>query len=139
MTRRDLLGLLAPAALQAAADPRVVVPIHRIVDARVKNPPNWPKLWNEAVQDFRQGGIDFQISDGPGEVRRTAADNPNFIGLKGRAINVIATDTLPMYWDGGRALAGVSTIHDGYHICMDRAALCPHESGGVFVHEHLPA
>ena len=23
-----------------------------------------------------------------------------------------------MYWDGGRAIAGVSTIHDGYHISM---------------------
>jgi hypothetical protein len=70
------------------------------------------------VQDFRQGGIDLAVTDGPGEVRHTAADNPNFVGLKGRAINVVATDTLPMYWDAGRSLAGMSTIHDGYHICM---------------------
>jgi hypothetical protein len=123
MTRRDLLGLLAPAALQAAATPRLVVPIHRILDARAKNSPDrmqhfWPKLWNEAEQDYRQGGIDFQISDGPGEVRHSPADNPIFVGLRGRAINLVVTDFIPMYWDGGRALAGVSTIHDGYHICL---------------------
>jgi hypothetical protein len=102
---------------------RLVVPIHRIMDGHARNPPErvqhlWPRLWTEAAQDYRQGGIDFDISDGPGEVRHSAADNPIFVGLRGRAINLVVTDTIPMNWDGGRALAGVSTIHDGYHICM---------------------
>jgi hypothetical protein len=122
MTRRGFLAMGAPAVLQAAETPRVVVPVHRIMNARAKNSPeelrHWSKLWNEAAQDFRQGGIDLQITDGPGEVRISPADNPIFVGLRGHAINVVVTDSIPMNWDGGRALAGVSTIHDGYHICL---------------------
>jgi hypothetical protein len=123
MTRRDLLAMAVPAATRSATPPRLAVPIHRILDGRAKNPPErvqhfWPRLWSEAAQDYRQGGIDFDITDGPGEVRHSPADNPVFVGLRGRAINLVVTDVLPIYWDGGRALAGVSTIHDGYHVCM---------------------
>jgi hypothetical protein len=115
--------MAASGTARAAAPARLAVPIHRILDGHAKNPPGimqhfWPSLWNEAARDYRQGGIDFEISDGPGEVRHSAADNPIFVGLRGRAINLVVTDTIPMNWDGGRALAGVSTIHDGYHICM---------------------
>jgi hypothetical protein len=78
----------------------------------------WPTLWTEAARDYRQGGIDFDVSDGPGEVRHSPADNPIFVGLRRGAIKLVVTDFIPMYWDGGRALAGVSTIHDGYHVCM---------------------
>jgi hypothetical protein len=123
MTRRDLLAMAVPAATRSATPPRLAVPIHRILDGRAKHPPErvqhfWPRLWSEAAQDYRQGGIDFDITDGPGEVRHSPADNPVFVGLRGRAINLVVTDVLPMYWDGGRALAGVSTIHEGYHVCM---------------------
>jgi anaerobic selenocysteine-containing dehydrogenase len=38
MTRRDFLSMAAPAAMRATAAPRITVPVHRIVDARVKNP-----------------------------------------------------------------------------------------------------
>lgn len=115
--------MAALAAARPAASARLVVPIHRILDGRARNPPDrvhrfWPNLWNEAAQDFRQGGIDFDISDGPGEVRRSPADNPVFVGLRRGAINLVVTDVIPMYWDKGRALAGVSTIHEGYHLCM---------------------
>jgi hypothetical protein len=75
-------------------------------------------LWNEAVRDYGQGNISFEISDGPGEVQQSPGDNPIFTGLQRGKINLVMTDTIPMYWDGGRALAGVSTIHDGYHISM---------------------
>ena len=122
MRRRDFLGMAVPLAIKAAGRdsvaPRITVPVHRILGARVKNPQRWPTIWNEAVQDYRQGGIDFDVTDGPGEVRLSAADNPIFVGLRGRAINVVVTETLPMYWDAGRALAGMSTIHDGYHVCL---------------------
>jgi hypothetical protein len=59
-----------------------------------------------------------EISDGPGEVKQSPGDNPIFVGLQRGKINLVVTDTIPTYWDGGRALAGVSTIHDGYHISM---------------------
>jgi len=114
------------AALASASSPppaRLLVPLHRILDARASHLPErvrrrWPGLWSEAARDYRQGGIDFAISDGPGEVRISPADNPVFVGLRRGAINLVVTDTIPMNWDGGRALAGVSTIHDGYHVSM---------------------
>jgi hypothetical protein len=115
--------MAAPAATRPSTPARLTVPLHRILDARAKNPPEriqrfWPSLWNEAARDYRQGGIDFEISDGPGEVRISPADNPIFVGLRRGAINLVVTDVIPMYWDGGRALAGVSTIHQGYHVCL---------------------
>ena len=78
----------------------------------------WWSIWPEAVRDFGLGGIALQTTDGPGEVRRTAADNPFFVGLRRGVINLVLTARLPLYWDGGRALAGVTTIHEGYHVCM---------------------
>jgi hypothetical protein len=123
MTRRGFLSMAAPAATLSAAPARLLVPLHRILDARAWHTPGrvprlWPSLWSEAARDYRQGGIDFEISDGPGQVRNSPADNPIFVGLRRGAINLVVTDTIPMNWDGGRALAGVSTIHDGYHVCM---------------------
>jgi hypothetical protein len=50
--------------------------------------------------------------------RRTAADKPFFIGLRRGAINLVLTGHIPLYWDAGRALPGVTTIYDGYHVCM---------------------
>jgi hypothetical protein len=58
------------------------------------------------------------VTDGPDEVRHTAGDRPIFIGLRRGVINLVFTELLPMYWDNGRALAGVTTIYDGYHVCM---------------------
>jgi hypothetical protein len=93
------------------------------MDARAQCPAErvhafWAAIWPEAVRDFGRGGIDLQASDGPGEVRHSAADRPIFIGLRRGTINLILTDHLPLYWDGGRALAGVTTLYDGYHVCM---------------------
>ena len=33
-------------------------------------------------------------------------------------MNLVLTDHIPMYWDSGRALAGVTTLCEGYHVCM---------------------
>jgi hypothetical protein len=123
MTRRGFLSQAALAASHPTAPPRLVVPLHRIVDGRAKNstdrlPHFWPSLWSEAAKDFSQGGIYFDLTDGPGEVRHSPADNPIFVGLQRGTINLVVTDVIPINWDGGRALAGVSTIHEGYHICL---------------------
>jgi hypothetical protein len=75
-------------------------------------------VWPEAVRDFSQRGIGLQTSDGPGEVRRSPGDLPVFIGLRRGVINLVLTDHIPTKWDNGRALAGVNTIHDGYHACL---------------------
>jgi hypothetical protein len=123
MTRRGFVSVAALAAAKPAVPERLMVPLHRILDSRAKNPPDrlqhlWPKLWSEAARDYAQGGIFFEITDGPGEVKRSPADNPLFVGLQRGKLNLVVTDVIPMNWDGGRALAGVSTISDGYHICL---------------------
>ena len=78
----------------------------------------WWSIWPAAVRDFSRGGIELQTSDGPGEVRRSPGDTPIFIGLRRDAVNLVLTDHIPMKWDTGRALAGVTTIHNGYHVCV---------------------
>ena len=113
----------APAAIRPRAQARLLVPVHRVTDARAQCPPErlrqfWSGIWPEAVRDFSQGGIELQTSDGPGEVRRSPGDMPIFVGLRRGVINLVLTDHIPMKWDSGRAVAGVTTIHDGYHVCL---------------------
>jgi len=93
------------------------------MDARAQCPPEqlhhfWSGIWPEAVRDFSGGGIELQTTDGPGEVRRSPGDKPIFIGLRRGVVNLVLTDHVPGDWDKGRALAGVTTIHEGYHVCM---------------------
>src|SRR5262249_11138162 len=60
----------------------------------------------------------LQTSDGAGEIRRTAADVPIFSGLRPGVINLVLTDVLPLYWDGARALAGVSAVYEDCPLCL---------------------
>jgi hypothetical protein len=121
MTRRGFL--YATAALPPATPTKVTVPIHRIVDAKARFPAGspqrfWHSIWPEAVTDFGRGGITLQTSDGPGEVGHTAADRVFFNGLRRGVLNLVLTDSLPLYWDNARALAGVTTLDRGYHLCL---------------------
>src|ERR1017187_1961234 len=89
MTRRDFICIAAAAPIPSSAQARLLVPVHRIVDARAQRPPEqlhhfWSSIWPEAFRDFSRGGIDLQTSDGPGEVRHSPGDNPIFIEI-GRA------------------------------------------------------
>ena len=97
--------------------------MHRIVDAHAQLKAAdvqrfWSGIWAEAVRTFASGGIDLQVTDGPGEIRNSPADQPIFVGLQRKTINLILTGRLPMYWDSGRALAGTSTVREGYQICV---------------------
>jgi hypothetical protein len=112
-----------PAGAARAAEPPVIIPLHRITDARAQCTADqfrrfWSRIWPEAMRDFNAGGIHFQITDGPGEIRRTAADRPIFSGLQRGVLNLLLTDHLPLYWDNARALAGVTTIFEGYHLSL---------------------
>ena len=113
----------ASTALRPGTPARLIVPLHRVVDARAVCPPEllhhfWWSIWPEACRDFGRGGIELQTSDGPGEVKRSPADKPIFTGLRRGILNLVLTDHIPMYWDRGRAIAGVTTIYDGYHLCL---------------------
>jgi hypothetical protein len=123
MTRRLFLGTLAATAADAAAPAQLVVPVHRVMDSRAQCTPEqlhrfWSKTWPEAARNFARGGIRLQTSDGPGEVKRSPGDQPIFVGLRPHIINLVLTGYIPMKWDNARALAGITTIHDGYHICL---------------------
>jgi hypothetical protein len=125
MTRREFVGAaaaIAPAS-RVGAQARLLVPVHRVMDSRARFTPEqlhrfWWSTWPEAVRTFGQGGIALQTSDGPGEVRRSPGDKPILVGLRRGVINLVLTDHIPMKWDSGRALAGVTTIYDGYHVSM---------------------
>jgi hypothetical protein len=123
VTRRYFIGTAAAVATRSSAEARLPVPVHRITNARAQYSPEqlhhfWSNIWPEALRDFSRGGIELQTSDGAGEVRRSPGDKPIFIGLRRGVINLVLTDHLPLYWDNGRALAGVTTIYDRYHVCM---------------------
>jgi hypothetical protein len=149
VTRRHFVWTAAAAAIGSSAPARLLVPVHRVMDGRAQCPPEqlhrfWASIWPEAVRDFSRGGIELQTSDGPGEVRRSPGDKPIFIGLRHGVINLVLTSHIPMHWDRGRALAGVTTIYDGYHVCMvalqyAHADQVPFLSANTCVHELLHA
>jgi hypothetical protein len=123
MTRRHFIGTFAAAATPSTAPAQLVVPVHRVMDSRAQSSPEqlhhfWSVIWPEAARNFGRGGIRLQTTDGPGEVKRSPGDQPIFVGLRPHVINLVLTGYIPMKWDNGRALAGVTTIHDGYHVCL---------------------
>jgi hypothetical protein len=78
----------------------------------------WRRIWPQAVRDFGYGGIQLETTDVQGEIKRSPGDRPVFVGLRPGVINMVLTDHVPMKWDTGRALSGVTTIWDGYHLCV---------------------
>lgn len=122
-TRRKFLSVAAAATVSYSLQAPVSVPVHRIMDARARCTPQqlrhfWRSIWPEAVRDFQRSGIQLCPSDATGEIRRSAGDRPIFVGLRRGVINLVLTDQIPMHWDNGRALAGVTTLHEGYPLCM---------------------
>jgi hypothetical protein len=123
VTRRQFIGTASAATGGSGAPVRLLVPVHRIMDSRARCSPEqhrhfWWTVWPEAARDFSHGGIQLQTSDGPGEVRRSPGDQPIFVGLRRGVVNLVLTDHIPMKWDNGRALAGITTIQGGYHVCL---------------------
>jgi hypothetical protein len=41
-----------------------------------------------------------------------------FVGADPAAVNMVVTDEIPLLWDNGRGLAGISTHYDGYDLCL---------------------
>jgi hypothetical protein len=78
----------------------------------------WGKIWPEAFRDFSRSGVELKTSDGTGEIRKSPADRPVIMGLQHGVINLVLTNHIPMYWDNGRALAGVSALYGPHHLCM---------------------
>jgi hypothetical protein len=112
---------MAPARTTAQAT--LVVPVHRVMDSRAGRDFEplsqfWWSIWPEAVHEFDSGGIRLRTSDAAGEIRLSPGQRPVFVGVRRGVINLVLTDHIPMDWDKGRALAGVTTLDDGYHLCV---------------------
>jgi len=116
-----LVGVsFADAAISAAP---LAIPIRRVMDtharcSRAHLRRFWLKIWPETFRDFGRAGIRLETTDASGQIRRTAADRPVFTGLERGVLNLVLTDHIPMFWDRGRASAGVTTLWEGYHVCM---------------------
>jgi len=106
-----------------AAQSPLIVPVRRVMNGWAKFTPEQLRrfhsgIWPETVRDFGRGGMKLERSEGAGEIGRSPGDRPIFTGLERGVINVVVTDNIPMSWDNGRGLAGVTTIHEGYHLCL---------------------
>jgi hypothetical protein len=150
MTRRSFVEI-AMAGLDArrAKETPLAVPVHRVMDRRTQCTAEqyrrfWWGIWPEAVQEFSRSGIRFQCSDLSGEIRRSPGGRPIFVGLRRGVVNLVLTDHIPAEWDKGRALAGVTTLHEGYCVCLIALQYAhgnrvPFLSTNTCVHEMLHA
>jgi hypothetical protein len=126
MTRRQFLSFAAVAAVSRQP---LRVPLHIVTDTEVAWKPHqaepfWWHIWPEAVSDFRRAGIVFDTSYTAAAVQRPPGRDPVVAGLERNAINLVLTNRIPMQWDQGRALCGVTLPYRGYHLCviaLDRA------------------
>lgn len=158
MTRRNLVwtGAAAAVALSVwkrrstpAADSPVIVPVHRVIDSRANFTPEQlahfdSGIWAEAVRDFAGCGIRLEVSEGKGQIRRSPGDRPIFEGVRRGVVNLVVTERIPLHWDRGRGRAGVTTLYEGYHLCLVALEYAhPHQAPFVSVntcmHELLHA
>jgi hypothetical protein len=104
-----------------ASSPRLTIPVHRVTNQRVQ----WKEeelrqfssaIWDEAVRDLARCGIDLGVTTAEGEIKAYPSSRPMFVGLQRGKLNVVLTDWLPQDWDAGRAIAGISTVYEGYHV-----------------------
>jgi len=122
MTRREFVSTAAAAVFSNSPAP-LKIPVHQVMDSHAKCTPQQisrfsSSIWPEAVRDFQRCGIQFQVSQVTGEVRRSPGGRPVFIGLEHGAINLVITDQILQNWDQGRGVTGVSSHYDGYDISM---------------------
>ena len=120
MTRRSFLGA---APLAAAVQRAVTVPVRIVSDKRMQAGSEaarrfWSEIWPQAVNDFGSGGIELKDTRVAGEVRRSPSGKPVFVGLSKDSINLVLSDQVPVAWDRGRGLAGVTTRHEAFHVCL---------------------
>ncbi|MEP7366715.1 MAG: hypothetical protein ABI972_25945 [Acidobacteriota bacterium] len=127
MTRRALLSTLPALALAArnasAASTPVILPIHHVLDRNAKCQANhvrnfWDAIWPQAAGDLGHCGMSIQLNSIEGEVARPPSRQPVITGLKSGALNLVVTDRIPVQWDQGRGIAGLTTLYRGYHLCM---------------------
>ena len=124
VTRRGLLTSAGTGSLlRAASEAPLVIPLHHVLNSNARYETGqlsnfWLDIWPEAVRDFARCGIRFRTSRKEAEIRRSPSGNPVFTGLERGVINMVITDHVPFEWDGGRGLSGLTTLYQGYHLCI---------------------
>jgi hypothetical protein len=124
MTRREFIATAAAAAAAPPASPgQLRVPVHQVTNTRADLTPEQLRrfsssIWPEAVRDFGRCGVEIQSSQSSGEIGRSPGARPVFKGLKRGVINLVVTDRIPISWDYGRGLTGLSTRYEGYDLCI---------------------
>jgi hypothetical protein len=76
------------------------------------------EVWPEALRDFNRCGVSLNVTAQTGDVRRSPSGRPVFTQLERGAINLVLTERVPLEWDEGRALAGITTLYEGRHVCL---------------------
>lgn len=51
-------------------------------------------------------------------MKRLPSSRPSFAGLERGRLNIVITNRIPLEWDNGRGLNGVTTMHQGFHLCV---------------------
>jgi hypothetical protein len=148
MTRREWLAAFSLFRRASDGSP-LLIPVHLIVDRKARWRAStiktfWSEVWPQAVKDFARGGMRIESTVEVGEVERPPERDPYIERLRRHAINFVLTDQVPVHWDKGRALTGLSTFYRGHVVCM--AALhrahghrFPFVSVNTCVHELLHA
>ena len=121
MTRRDFLSIVPAVVARTAAT--VNVPVHIVTDGDAKITPHqfqhfWWTVWPEAVRDLARCKIRLETTSSTGGIWRPPSREPVITGLERRVLNLVLTDRLPLEWDNGRMLSGVTTRYRGFHVCM---------------------
>jgi hypothetical protein len=112
----------AAGAFPAGGD-SVVVPVHHIVDGLAKWAPGeverfQRRLWPATIRQLGRCGVRFDSSYGSGGVWRPPGREPVVTGLERHMLNLVITNRIPMEWDQGRTLSGVTARYRGFHLCM---------------------
>lgn len=106
-----------------AATPPVFVPVLRLLNRNARCSPADVKsfhasIWEEALRTFHSCNVILQTTERTGEIRRYPSGRPEFRGLERQMLNIVLTDVIPLDWDSGRSLGGVSVRHEGYDIIV---------------------
>lgn len=122
ISRRQLIAASLVVPARAAPAP-LVLPIHHVIDRNAKCRAHhvrnfWSSIWPQAAADLADCGIAIQLTSIEGEVARPPSRQPVITGLQRGALNLVLTDRIPVQWDHGRGIAGLTTLYRGFHLCM---------------------
>lgn len=124
MTRRKLL-LALPMLRALAGNPAapLVVPIHHLIDrsanlSKAHLDLYWRSIWPEAAKTFGACGIQLDSHPGDAKIERPPGREPVVHGIDFGVINLVVTSQVPMEWDNGRSLNGMTTLYRGRPLCL---------------------